>query len=223
MKKILIKNSIYCFSVLVLFVFLLQSCGGSGNTMAEIETEFGVMTVKLYNDTPMHRDNFIKLANEGFYDGTLFHRVIEGFMIQGGDPDSKGAPAGQRLGQGGPGYTLDAEIGRPHIKGALSAARLSDAQNPEKKSSGSQFYIVQGKKQAAIDVQKAAMFKNFTYPEETVKLYEEVGGTPNLDMDYTVFGEVVEGLDIIDKIAKVPVDGPKRPIKDVPMKVRIIN
>lgn len=221
MSKISLKSLIYV-PFLALFLILFQSCEKNA-TMAEIETSFGIMKVKLYDDTPKHRDNFIKLANEGFYDGTLFHRVIKGFMIQGGDPDSKGAPAGKMLGQGGPGYTIDAEIGRPHIYGALSAARLSDAQNPEKKSSGSQFYIVQGKKQTIIDVKSQGGFKNITYPEETIKLYTELGGTPFLDMEYTVFGEVVEGLEIIDKIADVSTNPQNRPTEDLAMKVRIIK
>jgi len=223
MKKNQIKNLLFILPLLGFCILLFQSCGGEKTTMAEIETKYGVMKVKLYNDTPKHRDNFIKLANEGFYDGTLFHRVIKGFMIQGGDPDSKGAPADKFLGQGGPGYTLDAEIGRPHIYGALSAARLGDTQNPEKKSSGSQFFIVQGTKQNAAKVKSTTLFKKINYPEETLKLYEEVGGTPNLDMDYTVFGEVVEGLDIIDKIANEPINPQKRPKGDIEMKVRIIN
>jgi len=223
MKKNQIKNLLVLSLILLGSVSLFQSCGGEKVTMVEIETKYGVMKVKLYNDTPVHRDNFIKLANEGFYDGTLFHRVIQGFMIQGGDPDSKGAPAGKMLGQGGPGYTLDAEIGRPHIKGALSAARLGDQQNPEKKSSGSQFFIVQGTKQNPAKVKSTTLFKRINYPEETLKLYEEVGGTPNLDMDYTVFGEVMEGLDIIDKIAAEPTNPSNRPNSDIEMKVRIIN
>lgn len=221
MKNITIKH-ILNLATLLFCLSLMTSCGPS-YTMAEIETDFGTMKVKLYNDTPIHKENFIKLANEGFYDGTLFHRVMKGFMIQGGDPDSKGAPAGQQLGQGGPGYTLDAEIGRPHIKGALSAARLSDAQNPQKKSSGSQFYIVQGKVQTKVEVERTGISKNITYPEETVQLYTELGGTPFLDMDYTVFGEVVEGLEVIDKIAAVTVNRANRPDQDVAMKVRIIK
>ncbi len=221
MKNIQI-NRLFFLPVLALCMILFQSCEKK-ETMVEIETSFGIMKVKLYDDTPKHRDNFIKLASEGFYDGTLFHRVIQGFMIQGGDPNSIGAEPGKMLGNGGPGYTLDAEIGRPHIKGALSAARLGDAQNPTKKSSGSQFYIVQGKKQSIIDVKAQAGFKNITYPDATLKLYEEIGGTPFLDMEYTVFGEVVEGLDIIDKIAAVKVNGQSRPDQDVSMKVRIIK
>ena len=219
MKKNQIKNLLLLCTCILLF----QSCGGEKTTMAEIETKYGVMKVKLYNDTPIHRDNFIKLANEGFYDGTLFHRVIQGFMIQGGDPDSKGAPAGKMLGQGSPGYTLDAEIGRPHLKGALSAARLGDQQNPERKSSGSQFFIVQGVKQNPAKVKSTTLFKKIVYPEETLRLYNEIGGTPNLDMEYSVFGEVVEGLDIIDKIAAEPTNPSNRPDSDIEMKVRIIN
>ena len=223
MKNNIIKNLLN-LAVLVFCIALLTGCGGSEFTMAEIETDFGTMKVKLYNDTPKHKANFIKLANEGFYDGTLFHRVIQEFMIQGGDPDSKGAPPETMLGQGGPGYTIDAEIGRPHIKGALSAARLGDNQNPERKSSGSKFYIVHGKPLSIIDVKSQGGFKNITYPEETIQLYTEVGGSPFLDMEYTVFGEVVEGLDIIDKIAAVQTNRQtNRPIQDVSMKVRIIN
>ncbi len=223
MKKNQIKKLLFLLPLLVICILLFQSCGGEKVTMAEIETKYGIMKVKLYNDTPKHRDNFIKLANEGFYDGTLFHRVMKNFMIQGGDPNSIGAPAGKMLGQGGPGYTLDAEIGRPHLKGALSAARLGDSQNPEKKSSGSQFFIVQGTLQNPAKVKSTTMFKKINYPEETLKLYEEIGGTPNLDMDYTVFGEVVEGIEIIDKIAEESTNPQNRPDSDIDMKVRIIN
>jgi len=176
MKKNQIKNLFFLLPVLLGCLLLFQSCGGEKITMAEIETKYGIMKVKLYNDTPNHRDNFIKLANEGFYDGTLFHRVMQNFMIQGGDPTSKGAPAGKMLGQGGPGYTLS-----------------------------------------------TTFFKKIVYPEETLKLYEEIGGTPNLDMDYTVFGEVIEGIEIIDKIAAQPTNPQNRPDIDIDMKVRIIN
>lgn len=221
MKKSKIRNVFY-LGVLLISLSIFASCG-SEFTMAEIETELGTMKVKLYNDTPLHKANFIKLAEEGFYDGTLFHRCMKGFMIQGGDPDSKGAAPNVMLGQGGPGYTIDAELGHPHIKGALCAARLSDVENPEKKSSGSQFYIVDGKKQTVIDVKAQGGFKNITYPEETIKLYTEVGGSPFLDMEYTVFGEVVEGLDVIEKIANMPTNPQNRPITDISMKVRILN
>ncbi|MCL2327893.1 MAG: peptidylprolyl isomerase [Bacteroidetes bacterium] len=177
-------------------------------TMLEIHTNHGVMTVKLYDETPLHRDNFVKLASEGFYDSLLFHRVIQGFMIQAGDPNSKNAPAGAQLGVGGPGYTVPAEFNANliHKKGALAAARLGDAMNPEKASSGSQFYIVQGQK-SAVSAQK--------YSETQQEIYKTIGGTPFLDGQYTVFGEVVKGLEIIDKIASVQTQPGDRPVNDV--------
>lgn len=205
---------------LILALAFASSCNpGDGSTYALVETEFGNMKLRLFNSTPQHRDNFIKLANEGFYDSLMFHRVIDGFMIQGGDPDSKNATPGQRLGGGGPGYTVPAEIGAPHIKGALAAART---QNPEKRSSGCQFYIVHGKPQSDAQLDNFQRQKNITYGEEQRKLYKELGGSPMLDMEYTVYGEVVEGLDIIDKIAKVMKDRSDRPTEDVRMKVRIL-
>lgn len=190
------------------------------NSYVEIETDFGVMKVMLYNTTPIHRDNFIKLAGEGYYDGTLFHRVMNGFMIQGGDPDSKDASMDQPLGMGGPGYLLDAEIGAPHLKGVLAAAQPP---NPEKKSSGSQFYFVQGKVLSDAFLDQIEREKGITYNEVQRKLYKEIGGTPFLDNDYTVFGEVVEGLEIIDKIAAVATDGRDRPLEDIRIRVRVVK
>jgi cyclophilin family peptidyl-prolyl cis-trans isomerase len=186
-----------------------------------IHTDFGDMKGILYNETPKHRDNFVKLANDGYFDGTLFHRVISGFMIQGGDPDSKTAKPGQHLGAGGPGYTVPAEINPDliHKKGALSAARLGDQQNPQKASSGSQFYIVQGKKQSAASLSQSP--RNYTDAQK--QIYETVGGTPFLDGGYTVFGEITEGLDVIDKIAAVQKDASDRPVQDVKMTIKIIK
>lgn len=191
-------------------------------TKVRIETPYGDMVVKLYDETPKHRDNFIKLVKGGFYDNLLFHRVIENFMIQGGDPDSKDAPAGKMLGVGDVGYTVPAEFvsGLYHKKGALSAARQGDAVNPAKASSGCQFYIVQGQ------VYPQEMFSMFEsrglkLNDEQKQLYSTVGGTPHLDGDYTVFGEVIEGLDVIDKIAAVQTDRADRPVEDVWMKMRI--
>lgn len=184
-----------------------------------IETEYGNMKVKLYDSTPQHRDNFKKLVDDGFYDGLLFHRVINGFMIQGGDPDSKGAPASQRLGGGGPGHRVPAEIGSYHFKGALSAARQSDAVNPQKESSGSQFYIVQGKPTQKSQLDAMSKQKGITYSAEDIARYESAGGTPFLDNDYTVFGEVIEGIEVIDKIAVVQTAPGDRPVKDVTMKI----
>lgn len=193
--------------------------------LVEIETEFGTMLAELSNATPLHRDNFIKLADEGYFDGTLFHRVIADFMIQGGDPNSKDAPAGQPLGMGGPGYTVPAEMrdSLVHVKGALSAARMGDAGNPLKASSGSQFYIVQGKVLDANMLSRIEMSKGIHYTPEQKELYMSVGGTPFLDREYTVFGRVIQGLDVIDKIAAVSKDPRDRPLKDVKMKIRVIK
>ena len=202
---------------------MFASCGPEKNKRVEIQTEYGNMVIELFNSTPVHRDNFLKLAKEGFYDDLLFHRVIQNFMIQGGDPNSKGAPAGQSLGTGGPGYTLDAEIKEHHFKGRLSAARQGDAVNPDKKSSGSQFYVVQGNKVSRQQLESMASRNGAIYSEEDYEIYAQVGGTPHLDTDYTVFGQVVEGLEIIDKVAAVPVDGQNRPVQDVKMKVIVLD
>ncbi len=185
--------------------------------LVEIQTSLGNMTIKLYDETPLHRDNFIKLAESGFYEGTLFHRVIKGFMVQGGDPDSRGAEAGRRLGIGGPGYTVPAEFVDTlvHIRGALSAARQGDAVNPKKASSGSQFYIVQGKPVSASQLDAMEMQKGFTYTPQAREILTTVGGTPFLDRDYTVFGQVIKGMEVIDAIADSRTDGADRPVADV--------
>jgi cyclophilin family peptidyl-prolyl cis-trans isomerase len=194
-------------------------------TLVEIQTSFGNMLVKLYDETPQHMENFLKLSEEGYFDGLLFHRVIAGFMIQGGDPTSRNAAPGARLGSGGPGYQIPAEFNPNliHKKGALSAARTGDAVNPEKKSSGSQFYIVQGQ---PVDEAQLNMFerrKGMEYSDEQKQAYMNQGGTPFLDMDYTVFGEVIDGLEVIDKIALVRTDAADRPAEDVKMKIVVIK
>lgn len=192
-------------------------------TLVKISTSFGDMVVKLYNETPKHRDNFIKLTKEGFYNDLLFHRVIQDFMIQGGDPDSRNAPAGKQLGSGGPGYTIPAEF-RPnfyHKKGALSAARQGDQVNPTKASSGSQFYIVQGKPATDSELQMIAQQLGIAYTPEQINTYKTIGGTPFLDQNYTVFGEVISGLEVIDKIAAVQKGPADRPVKDIKMQVTI--
>ncbi|MCQ2298260.1 MAG: peptidylprolyl isomerase [Bacteroidales bacterium] len=183
------------------------------------------MLVKLYNETPLHRDNFLKLVGKGFYDGLLFHRVINHFMIQGGDPDSRSAKPGQMLGEGGLGYTVPAEFNPLlfHKKGVLAAARLSDQENPEKASSSCQFYLVQGQ---VFDEAKLQMLKDrygVSLTPEQIEAYKTIGGTPHLDGSYTVYGEVVEGLDVIDKIAAVPTDKMDRPLEDVKMSMKIIE
>lgn len=243
----------------------------NNKTRVRIKTSMGDIVVRLYDETPKHRDNFIKLAKEGYFDGTLFHRVIRDFMIQGGDPDSKGAPAGKNLGTGGPDYTIPAEFVFPklyHKRGALSAARTGDEVNPNRESSGSQFYIVWGKtykpaelkqmeRQLAMQ-QEQAVFNQLVadnkakimelrrnrdraglqelqddliastkaicaekglpkFTDEQVESYTTVGGTPFLDNQYTVFGEVEEGLEIVGKIQEVETGRNDRPKDDVVM------
>lgn len=249
----------------------------STTPQVRISTNYGDIVVRLYDETPEHRDNFLKLAREGYYDGTLFHRVIKDFMIQGGDPESKGAPAGKQLGSGGPSYTLPAEFVYPqyfHKRGVLSAARQGDQVNPERRSSGSQFYIVWGKKYteyelkqmaAQLDGQRGqqvfnglaaqhrdsiqAMYQRgdqkglmalqnklaaetdkilketpgFSFTPEQTEAYTTVGGTPFLDNQYTVFGEVVEGLEVVEKIQKVATGSADRPKEDVVMTVTVME
>jgi len=209
MKKILF--------ILLMLGFLIPKEMMSQNAIVLIKTNLGDMKVRLYNGTPLHRDNFIKLAEEGFYDSLLFHRVIKGFMIQAGDPESKKAPKGKRLGSGGPGYEIPAEINIKyyHKKGALAAARKPDQINREKKSSGSQFYIVQGQTVQPQNLGRLQDQTGFFYSEPQFNDYANIGGTPHLDGGYTVFGEVIEGLEIIDKISVSQTDSNDRPVNDV--------
>lgn len=211
--------SVFFGLVLCLSVFSQE------RTKVVISTSFGDMVVELYNETPQHRDNFIKLVKEGFYEGTLFHRVIPNFMIQGGDPDSKTAAQNTQLGNGGPGYTIPAEFVDElyHKKGVLAAARLGDAVNPKKESSGSQFYLVQGQVFTEEKLKSFGLRSGKKYTEEQTKTYGTVGGTPHLDGAYTVFGEVVEGLEVIELIANQKRDKNNRPLNDVEMSVRIIK
>lgn len=198
----------------------------SEQKMVLIETTLGNITVKLYNETPLHRDNFLKLVEDTFYNGCIFHRVINQFMIQGGDPDSKNPKPNQVLGNGGPGYTIAAEIvpGLFHKKGVLAAARLGDNVNPDKESSGSQFYIVQGKKFSASDLDMLETRMGTKFSTEQREAYTTIGGTPHLDGNYTVFGEVVEGLEVVDKIAQVQTHpANNRPLQDIKMNMKIIQ
>lgn len=196
----------------------------------KIKTKFGDMTVALYNETPLHRDNFLKLAEQKFYDGLIFHRCIRNFMIQGGDPGSRGAAMSQMLGNGGPGYTTPAEF-RPnliHKKGALAAARQGDQVNPKKESSGSQFYIVQGQlwnemQLGQLEVTIGSVMPGFKYTDEQKQIYKTQGGTAQLDMNYTVFGEIIEGLSIVDSIASQPTARGDRPLQDVIMNMEVIQ
>ncbi len=264
----------------IAFSAVVISCGGNakkaGESVVSIKTDFGEIKVKLYNDTPKHKENFIKLVNEGFYNDLLFHRVINKFMIQGGDPNSKNAEPNSMLGSGGPGYTIPAEIlpNHFHKKGALAAARLGGPKNPERESSGSQFYIVQGKvfrpgeldsmnisinnhrkelmmrehfnlekskfdecrkqnDEAGFNILMSelrtkvdSIYKSgpqFSLTAEQRELYSTIGGYPSLDGDYTVFGEVVEGWDVLDKIAAVNTNRANRPLEDVRMKIELIK
>ncbi len=189
-----------------------------------LSTSLGDIELLLYDGTPLHRNNFIKLINEGFYDNQLFHRVIKNFMIQGGDPHSAGAPKGQRLGTGGPGYRIPSEFNSNyyHKKGALAAARQGDAVNPEKESSGSQFYIVHGQvfsKEQLLMMQSSGKHPPFT-PEQ-IEYYTTIGGAPHLDGSYTVFGEVIKGIDVVDTIASVPTDNYDRPVEDIFYTIKI--
>lgn len=246
----------------------------------KIDTSFGEITVRLYDETPLHRDNFVKLAKEGYFDGMLFHRVIRDFMIQGGDPDSKTASPGQSLGTGGPGYTIEAEIRKDlfHKRGALAAARQGDQVNPQRRSSGSQFYIVWGQiykegqlrqlskqmemqqmqqifdtlamehrdevlrlrkernhaglqeLQDKLVAETEAKFKAMKekgeisgLSDEQIRIYTTVGGTPHLDGQYTVFGEVVEGLDVVEKIQDAETSSSDRPEEDIKMTMTILE
>lgn len=200
----------------------------STERLAEITTEQGVMVVKLYNETPLHRNNFIKLVESGFYDSLLFHRVIDQFMIQGGDPNSKNASDGVPLGSGSaPGERIPSEFKNKffHKKGALAMARDN---NPERASSNCQFYIVQGKKHEQQELQtnlsrviQAA--PNFNWTNAQREIYQRLGGAPFLDQNYTVFGEVISGLEVIDKIARLPKGAADRPVQNARMKIRMLN
>jgi len=265
------------FRIQLIFLLLLaHSACTQEKKMVLISTGSGDMKVRLYDETPLHRDNFLKLAGEGYYDGVIFHRVINHFMIQAGDPESKNAAPGASLGNGGPGYTIPAEFvpGLFHKKGALAAARTGDQVNPRKESSGSQFYIVQGKvwRQGELDTLEMningsirqnifrgmlrseekelnrfrqennqdafntriallqtradsifSLTPRFSLSEEQRRMYTSTGGYPPLDGSYTVFGEIVEGIDVLDKIAAVETDKADRPLKDIKIRMKLVN
>lgn len=210
------------FFILVIIFSSIFMTEAQDTIWIQVETPLGNMKGFLHNETPLHRDNFVKLINENFYDSLLFHRVIPGFMIQGGDPDSKNAKPGAPLGMGGPKYQVPAEFvdSLAHVKGAIAAARNN---NPEKKSSGSQFYIVAGRPVAQNEINMQEFKHDFKYPESVKAEYFKSGGTPFLDHDYTVFGQITDGLDIIDKIAASMADGRNRPLDNVWMKISIVK
>ena len=228
MKKLSILFSILCLTYACKAPQTASETDNSKKTNENIEhevlisTSMGDMVVKLYNGTPQHRDNFLKLVNEKFYDSLLFHRVISGFMIQGGDPQSKNAAAGVMLGMGDVGYTIPAEFVDTlfHKKGALCAARTP---NPQKASSGCQFYIVQGRVMTNDQVQMLESQRGIVLSAKQKEAYTTIGGTPQLDRDYTVYGEVIKGLDVLDKIASVKTAPGDRPVEDVRMKMKLIK
>jgi cyclophilin family peptidyl-prolyl cis-trans isomerase len=188
----------------------------------KITTEYGDIVMMLYDNTPQNTNNMVKLAKEHFYDSTLFHRCIPKFVIQGGDPDSKHAKPGQQLGNGGLSYTVPAEINDVdyHKRGALGVARDN---TPDKSGSAAQFYIVVGKQFTDDDLDKMTARSGRKYSKEQREVYKTVGGTPHLDGNYTVFGEVIEGMDVVDKIAAEPRDTNDRPKKDIPMTLRLMK
>jgi peptidyl-prolyl cis-trans isomerase B (cyclophilin B) len=210
-------------ALLVFLVFAGLSCQPDAETLALIRTDYGDITVRLFEHTPRHRDNFIRLAQSGFYDSLLFHRVVRDFMIQGGDPDSRSASRNERLGGGGPGYELEPEIRAPHLKGALAAARMPDAVSPGKRSNGAQFFIVQGTPQTDESLDLVERQTGEKIEPALRAQYLRLGGAPVLDGRYTVFGAVIKGLDVIDRIAAVPRDEFDRPLKDIRMQVKIIG
>ena len=228
-------------SILLLLAFLI-ACSSTRNSATlptgqagskipgarvKLTTDSGVIVLRLYNQTPLHRDNFLKLVKQHYFDSLLFHRVIKNFMIQGGDPDSKNAKPGILLGNGGPSYTIPAEFDTSlfHKKGVLAAAREGDNVNPKKASSGSQFYIVQGKKftDAGLDSVETFRLKGRKLPIAHREVYKTIGGAPHLDMNYSVFGEVESGLEVVDKIASASRDSNNRPLTDIRMKMKILR
>ena len=210
--------------LLLLLLLLSTTCAMAKHRKVKVITPYGTMIIRLYDRTPKHRDNFIKLARAHFNDSTLFHRVINTFMIQGGDPTSRHAKPGEELGNGENGYTVPAEFQLDlfHVKGALAAARDD---NPAKASSGCQFYIVQGKKwtDEELDRLEKTRLGGRKIPLDQRNIYKTTGGTPQLDQNYTVFGQVIAGMDVIDKIAALKTDANNRPLTDVPMKIRLIH
>ena len=226
---IVMVKRIMLVALSLLLVLTTEARRKERRSVVRLETSMGVIRVALYDETPCHRDNFLKLVGEGFYNGTLFHRVIKDFMIQGGDPDSRTAEAGQHLGEGDVGYTLPAEFQLPyyyHLRGALGAAREGDDVNPERRSSGSQFYIIWGKSwgpSSIKDVRRRLADEDIELTSEMASAYEQYGGSPHLDGQYTVFGEVIEGLGIVREIQKVSTDSNDRPLEDVVIKCAVIE
>lgn len=231
------RKTLFILFLLSVVTTYSQTVGNDGQDITQgtirvkMETTLGNIVVRLYDATPIHRDNFVKLVREGYYDGTLFHRVIKNFMIQGGDPKSRGASADKPLGGGSPDYTLEPEFrtGLYHKRGALAAAREGDKTNPGRRSSGSQFYIVWGRTfsprqmEYLSDKMKAERPETGGWTEEQQNIYATVGGSPHLDGQYTVFGEVEEGLDVVEKIQSVPTGPGDRPLENIEVRMTVIE
>lgn len=215
------KRFLLLFFLTFLVVVPSSSRKKEKRSVVRLETSMGTIRIALLDDTPLHRDNFLKLTEEGFYDGVLFHRVIRDFMVQAGDSASRHARPGQPLGEGDVGYTLPAEILLPyyyHLRGAVAAAREPDDVNPEMRSSGSQFYIVWGRSWAPKsikDLRAALAEKGIEMTPDMRDAYEQYGGAPHLDGQYTVFGEVLEGMDVVRRMQQVATDSLDRPVDDV--------
>ncbi len=224
-----------CLIIMALASVSARAEGDKGDVMVEMVTDEGSMTLRLFGDTPLHRDNFVKLVNEGYYDGLLFHRVINDFMVQTGDPGSRDAKPGKRLGDGSPDYTIEAEIRLPghfHRRGAIAAARKSDNVNPQQRSDGSQFYIVTGRRFTSGELDRMEMDlirrqresiaagrlpadTPLGFSREQIEAYTTAGGTPHLDASYTVFGQVEKGFDVIQRIQTAECDTYDRPVKNI--------
>lgn len=211
-------------ALLVFFLAVAHCASAETRQRVRLTTDAGTIVITLFNETPAHRDNFVRLVREGYYDGLLFHRVIRNFMVQTGDPDSRHAEPGQLLGDGGPDYTLPLEVDLPrhfHYRGAVAAAREPDDVNPERRSSGSQFYIVWGQRQRSADIddyRKAvaeATGGKAEITDEMAEIYRKQGGTPHLDGQYTVFGEIEAGAEVVDAIQRVETDTNDRPLTDI--------
>lgn len=222
------KNLFY-LGIFLFFISCNTIKSSKGNVpqdeYVKIETDSGTMVAKLYRQTPQTTKNFVKLVKKHFYDGLLFHRVEKGFMIQGGDPDSRNAKPGQTLGNGGLKYTIPAEFDSLifHRKGAMAMAREANDINPEKASSSCQFYIVEGRTFTDVEMDRIQEHFHINIPESHREIYKTIGGTPFLDMNYTIFGQVISGLGVIDKIAHAPKDKNGRPLHDVKMKITLLK
>jgi len=208
-------------ATVILLGFFLTGCKSSSDNIVIVSTPSGDFTIRLYDETVKYKENFLSLVKNKYYDSLLFHRVIPDVIIQGGDPSSRNAPQGKFLGTDDVDYTLPPDFRYVHTYGAVAAARKNDSVNPKKRSSGAQFFIVIGHPVSDEDLDKIEKEKNFTYTEEQRRLYKLIGGLPMFDKDYSVFGEVISGMDVVEKISRSTRDPDDRPTKDIPMSMNI--